>query len=139
MNKEEILAFINSNPGCYLATVEDNQPHVRGMMMYKADDKGIIFHTHKNKDLNKQLVKNPLVEVCYNSPKRDVQVRVKGKAVMKNDLEFKKQLVNDRPFLKDQMANDYDNLIVFTVTECVAQIWTFATNLASKTYIKITN
>jgi len=45
MNKTQILEFTNTNPVCRLATVEGDQPRVRGMMMYKADDEGIIFHT----------------------------------------------------------------------------------------------
>ena len=139
MKKEEILEFVKANPGCYLATVEDNQPHVRGMMMYNADEKGIVFHSAKSKDLSKQIMKNPMVEICFNSPKKDVQVRVKGKAVIKDDIEFKKEIVNTRPFLKPMVADGYDNLIVFQVVDCVAQIWTFETNLAPKTYIKISN
>lgn len=139
MTKEEILEFVKANPGCYLATVEDNQPHVRGMMMYRADGKGIVFHTAKSKDLSKQIMKNPLVEICFNSPKKDVQVRVNGKAVIKDDIEFKKEIVNARPFLKPMIADGYDNLIVFQVVDCVAQIWTFETNLVPKTYIKITD
>ena len=45
MRKEEIIKFINENLVCTLATAESNQPHLRGMMAYKADKSGIIFHT----------------------------------------------------------------------------------------------
>ena len=47
MNKSQILDFLNTNPVCHLATVEGDQPRVRGMMMYKADQDGIVFRvTH---------------------------------------------------------------------------------------------
>jgi len=48
MNKSEILGFLNANPLCHLATVEGNKPHVRGMMLYRADENGLIFHTGMN-------------------------------------------------------------------------------------------
>jgi len=50
MTKTEILEFINANPTCYLATSENNKPRVRGMRMYRADGKGIIFQTSNVKD-----------------------------------------------------------------------------------------
>jgi uncharacterized pyridoxamine 5'-phosphate oxidase family protein len=64
MTKTEILEFINANPTCYLATAENNKPRVRGMRMYRADGKGIIFQTSNVKDLCKQLNENPNVELC---------------------------------------------------------------------------
>lgn len=67
MNKEEILDFIKSNPACHLATVDGDQPRVRGMLMYRADENGILFHTGNFKDLYKNLQNNPNVELCFNS------------------------------------------------------------------------
>jgi uncharacterized pyridoxamine 5'-phosphate oxidase family protein len=32
MNREEILQFISTNPACHLATMEGNQPRVRGSL-----------------------------------------------------------------------------------------------------------
>ncbi|MCU0915360.1 MAG: pyridoxamine 5'-phosphate oxidase family protein [Planctomycetes bacterium] len=45
MTREQILEFVNANPLCHLATCEGQQPRVRGMMMYRADAAGLIFHT----------------------------------------------------------------------------------------------
>ena len=78
MNKEEILNLIRSNPVGYLATTEGDQPRVRALLMYKADENGIMFHTGTFKDLYEQIVKNPKVELCFNDFKSGVQVRVFG-------------------------------------------------------------
>ena len=43
MNKEDTLQFLNTNPVCHLATIEGNQPRVRGMLMHKADSTGITL------------------------------------------------------------------------------------------------
>jgi pyridoxamine 5'-phosphate oxidase len=138
MTKQEIFEFINANLVCNLATVEGNQPRVRGMMTYKADETGILFHTGNKKDLYQQILKNPLVELCYFNPKTNMQIRVSGKAVIIDDMKLKQEIVADRPFMKplvDQFG--FELLIVFKVIDCVAQVWTFETNLAPKEYIKI--
>ena len=79
MHKSEILALLRANPACYLATVEGDKPHVRAIQMYRINEDGIIFHTVKSKDLNKQLMKNPNVELCFFIPQEKMQIRVSGK------------------------------------------------------------
>ena len=136
MTKEEIIKFLNDNPVCYLATAENNQPHVRGMMSYRTDEGGIIFHTGNVKDLYSQIKNNPLVEVCFFNQESNVQIRVKGKAVIKDDLGLKKEIVEARPFLKPLVEKiGYDMLAVFQVTDCTAHTWTFETNLSPKEYV----
>ena len=88
MNREAILAFLNANPGCHLATVEGDQPRVRGMFMYRADEHGIIFHTGAFKSLYSQLRGNKKVEICLNSP--DTQVRIAGAVEVLYDAPLKK-------------------------------------------------
>ena len=74
MTKTEILEFFNDNPICYLATLEKNKPHVRVMRMNRADEKGIIFQTVDGKDLPKQLMETPNVEVCFYSLEKNLQI-----------------------------------------------------------------
>ena len=78
MNKTQILEFLNANPICHLATAEGDQPRVRGMMMYQADENGIIFHTGDFKELYRQLTKNSKVEICFNAPDMSKQIRICG-------------------------------------------------------------
>jgi uncharacterized pyridoxamine 5'-phosphate oxidase family protein len=138
MTKQEIIEFINANLTCNLATIEGSQPRVRGMMAYKADEHGIIFHSGKSKDLYQQILKNPLVEICFFNPKTNMQIRVSGKAVVIDDMKLKKEIVEARPFMKPWIEQfGYELLIVFQVVDCFAQIWTFETNLSPKEYIKI--
>jgi uncharacterized pyridoxamine 5'-phosphate oxidase family protein len=138
MNKTQILDFINTNPVCHLATVEGDQPRVRGMMMYKADEEGIIFHTGDFKDLYQQLIQNPKVEICFNSSDQRKQVRICGVAEFLDDLDLKKEIVSARPFMKPQIDKQgYDRLIVFRVKHLKAAIWSMATNYEATTYIEL--
>lgn len=136
MNRDEILAFLNANPGCHLATLEDNHPRVRGMFMYRADAKGIIFHTGSFKPLCAQLLKNKQVEICFNSP--DKQVRVAGVAEILEDENLKKEILTSRPWLKPLMGQKgEDALVIFRITGCRASVWTMETNLEPATYVSL--
>lgn len=100
MNKSEIFSFLNANPMFHLATTEGDKPHVRAMLLYRADEDGIVFHTGTMKDVNKQLLANPEVELCFNDYQNNMQVRVSGSVELVDDLEFKKEIVENRAFLK---------------------------------------
>jgi pyridoxamine 5'-phosphate oxidase len=84
MNREEILQFLNANPSCHLATTDGTRPRVRGMLLYKADSTGLVFHTGAFKALYKQITQNKHVELCFNS--KDAQVRVAGIVEIIDDL-----------------------------------------------------
>jgi len=136
MNREEILAFLNANPGCHLATMEGDQPRVRGMFIFRADEKGIIIHTGTFKSLYAQLLKNKQVEICFNSP--DKQVRVEGVAQVVNDKNLKNKILEARPWLKPLMGqNGEDQLVVFRIIGCKASVWTMETNLEPTTYVTL--
>ena len=138
MNKAEVFELLNSSPICYLATSENNIPHVRGMAMYRADEKGIIFHTGYMKDLYKQLNNDPNVELCFFNSDKNIQIRVSGKAIFIEDLELKKEIVENRPFLKPWVEKmGYDILAVFRVVDCIGHTWSMKTNFSPKEYINL--
>ena len=136
MTKNEIIQFLNQNPVCHLATLENGRPRVRGMFMYRADEKGLLFHTAATKSLAKQLRTGAPVEACFNSP--ELQVRVSGTAQIVDDLELKKEIVAARPFMQPWVAqHGYGLLVVFRIVQCEAATWTMAANFEPTTYRKI--
>jgi uncharacterized pyridoxamine 5'-phosphate oxidase family protein len=138
MNKAEVLAFLNDNHDCHLATVEGNKPHVRAMGMYRADENGIIIQTSRVKDLYKQLSANPNVELCFYNPKDSIQIRVSGTVELVEDMELKKEILAQRHFLKPLVDKEgYEVLAIYWLKKGRATVWTFATNLAPKTYIEL--
>ncbi len=138
MNKKEILAFLNENPVCHLATVDGNKPRVRGLLMYRADETGILFHTGNFKDLYKQLQANPQVELCFNSLKSNIQIRVSGIAEFIEDRNLKEEIVAARDFLKPWIKDrGYEMLVVFRIVNCKATVWTIEKNFAPKEYIDL--
>ena len=141
MTREDILEIIQNNPAFYLATVEGDQPHVRGMLLYKADQGGIIFHTGVFKDLYKQIEKNAKVELCFNDFKRGLQIRVKGTLTEIKDNTIKDEITAhpSRAFLRDwknsgALADFYNTFAVFCLKNGEATTWIMDENF---TYPKV--
>ena len=44
MTKQEILDAINQNPVFYLATLDGDQPRVRGMLLYKDKKASMLLY-----------------------------------------------------------------------------------------------
>jgi len=138
MTKAEVLEFVTKNPVFSLATVDGGKPRVRNMMLYKAGENGIIFTTGRDKDVNKQLQANPAVEMCFYSSDANRQVRIEGAVEMIDDLELKKQIVEDFPFLKPWVeAAGYEIMIVYGLKNGKAVTWTMETNQEPKKYIQL--
>ena len=137
MDKKEMYEFITANPMGYMATVEGNRPHVRGMETYRADEKGLIFYTNKSKDVSKQIAANPEVEACYFA--NGTQLRVSGRMEMVEDLELKKEIVEARPFLKPAVAQagNYDHMAVCRLNPVKATTWSMQNMMAGTTPVDL--
>jgi uncharacterized pyridoxamine 5'-phosphate oxidase family protein len=139
MDREQIYAFLNENSAAVVATSDNNIPHLRTIWTVKSDEHGILFHTGKMKEFYGQLIKNPNVEICFMNPDKSIQIRVCGIARQLDDISIKQELLEKRPFLREieQKTGSLDFLSVFLLEKCSAYVWTFATNMAPKVYVKI--
>lgn len=139
MEKEEIFELINSNPAFSLATIEDGEPRVRIMALYKADETGIVFHTGPFKDVYEQMIKNPNVQLCFYDAQKNIQIRVRGKVEKIDDIEFKREISNhpSRGFMQGWKEGKtekefFDMFSVFRLKNGKANVWTFQTNFDKK-------
>ena len=138
MTKKEVLEFAAENRACSLATVEGNRPHVRKILLYQADENGIIFVTGRQKALHAQLQANPAVEMCFYNADENRQVRIEGTVEMLDDLELKKQVVEDFSFLRTWIEKEgYEVLIVYRLKDAKATTWTMDNNFDPKAYIQL--
>jgi uncharacterized pyridoxamine 5'-phosphate oxidase family protein len=138
MSVSDCIKFANTNPISFLATLDGDQPHVRGMQIWFADQTGVYYSTAASKDLYKHMKTNPKVEVCFFDTKSKGldQMRITGQVEFLDDIETKEKLLEARPFLKQMgFGADNPNLIVFRVVKCRAHFWNWATNLQPKQYI----
>ncbi len=140
MNEKEMYALMNANPGFHLATVEGDQPRVRGMFLFRADENGLIFHTASTKDVYAQIMNNPKAEMCFFGD--GTQIRVTGVLEHVIDDELKEEIFNhpSRKFLQAWKANGIDHLLqIFRMKNCEAVTWTMETNFAPKEPVKLCN
>jgi pyridoxamine 5'-phosphate oxidase len=138
MTKEQVFELMKNNPVFAMATAEDNKPHVRMMMLYRADETGIIFNTGENKDVHRQLQANPEVELCFFDTNEVKHIRVTGSVEMVEDPSLKKEIGNDYQFLKKWVDSaGYDVLVVYRLKRGKATTWTMETNFKPKEYIQL--
>jgi pyridoxamine 5'-phosphate oxidase len=98
VDRKEILAFINAHPDSYFATIDGSRPRVRPIGTFRADENGLIYAFQSDKDVYKQLVRNPEVEICYCA--EGTTVRISGRVQESKDLALKKQILEKRQFYK---------------------------------------
>ena len=137
MTKKEVIEAINKNPVFYLATEENGQPHVRGMLLYKADENEIVFHTGKMRELFSQLMKNDNAELCFNAD--GVQIRISGKLELVEDNALKDEIANhpSRAFLNSwknavTINEFHEQFAVFRLRKGKITLWTMERNLEPK-------
>ena len=140
MQKEQIFEILNKNPVLFLATLDGNEPRVRGMLLYKADENGIVFHTGPHKDVFHQISKQPSVEMCFYDAAQNIQIRVRGVLEKIDDIKYKEEIANhpSRVFMQGWKKNcaaidDFYNMFsVFCLKNGKANVWTFESNFTPK-------
>ena len=138
MDFKDCIKFANETPVCYLATMDGNQPRVRALGFWFANDKGFYFQIGAMKDTYGQLQANRKVEACFWQPGEatGTMMRVAGEVEFLDDQELKKKVLEDRPFLKEfGMTFDHPGLIIFRITKGEAYFWTKKTNFEPKKFI----
>ncbi len=131
MDLKDCIKFATDNPVCYLATADGDQPRVRTVYLWYADESGFYFVVMSGKEVTKQLQQNPKVEVCFfnnaGDPPSWKQMRVAGEMEFLEDEETLEKAYQNRSFL--------DRFVGFSVKPLVrpcriatgeAQFWTLA-------------
>lgn len=127
----DVVEFIKKNPICTLATTDGDQPRVRGFFTVFFDDDRIYFTTGAPKDVYKQLVRNPKVELCYLTPGFGIMLRIAGTVEFVDDRGKKQQLIEEKSYLKGFTA-DSPEFILLRLPHGTARFWTIADNMREK-------
>jgi pyridoxamine 5'-phosphate oxidase len=134
----DCIRFANENPLCFLATAEKDQPRVRALGFWFADETGFYFQSSAIKSFCSQLKENPKTEACFYKHSNIVgsTMRVSGTVEFVNDRALKERAITDRPFLKDfGLTADSPGLIIFRIAHGQAHFWTMENNLKPKEII----
>jgi len=145
MNQQQLFEIMNQNPAFFLATCDGFEPRVRAMLLYRADENGIVFHSGPMKEVYRQIADNPNVQLCFWDPAKGVQVRVRGVLSISDDPAIKEEISNhpSRAFMRSwpvygkSKKEFFDFFSVFTLKNGIANVWTFDTNFAPKEDIEL--
>ena len=139
MNIQDCIKFSNENPICYLATIDNDQPRVRALGFWFADETGFYFQTSTIKEFTHQLKKNPKTEVCIykHEGMNGTMLRITGEVEFIDDRKLKERALEDRPFLKSfGLTVDSPSLVIFRIVHGQAHFWTMENNLKPKEIIE---
>ena len=99
---KEVKDFLKECGVYYLATSEDNNPHVRPFGTVEIFEDKLYIQTGKKKDVSKQIAKNPHVEIC--AFKDGKWLRINGSLKRDDRIEAKKHMLDNYP----ELRNMYD-------------------------------
>ena len=139
MEFADCVKFANENPVAWLATVDGDQPRVRGMGMWYADETGFYFQTATMKDMVRQLQENAKVEFAFYRPDEMVgtMLRVSGEVEFLDDVEVKKKVLADRPFLAEFcLTAEGPEQVDYRISKGEAHFWDWESNIKPKEIIK---
>ncbi len=119
----EIYEFLKQAGVYYLATVEGDQPRVRPFGTIDVFEGRLYIHTGLSKDVARQMLANPKVELCAFREGR--WIRVTAEAVHDANVEAEAHMLDAHPELKPMYKPGDGNTAVFALTNGSAVIASF--------------
>ena len=115
----KISDFLKETGIFFLATADGNQPKLRPLGAFLEVDGKIIFGVGGFKDVYKQMVKNPLVEIAACKPDGH-WLRYTGRAVFETDSKYAEQMI--KSFHLDSIYNEQtgNKLMTFHIEDAAA-------------------
>lgn len=102
----------------FIATMDGDQPRVRGFGTYSIFDDKLYIQTGKFKDVSKQLAINPKAELIAYDGKG--WLRLSGTLVNDDSLAAKKKMIEDCPRLSARYTYDDDKMQVLYFKDATA-------------------
>lgn len=121
---KQVLDFLNKAGVYYLATTDGDQPHVRPIGFVMEHNGKLAFCTSNNKDMYKQLISNPKVEICAFS--EGSTLRICGKVAFETSEETQNKALKVMPALGDMYSVGDGVFEIFYLSEGKAVCGTMA-------------
>jgi uncharacterized pyridoxamine 5'-phosphate oxidase family protein len=120
---QEVYEFLKKAGTYYLATVDGDQPRVRPFGTANIFEDKLYIQTGKVKDVSKQMMKNPKIEICaFNEGN---WIRIQANAIEDDRVEAKQSMLDANPNLQRMYSATDDNCQVLYLKDAVATIASF--------------
>ena len=120
---QEVYDFLKKCRTYYLATADGDQAHVRPFGTVDIFDGRLTIQTGRSKDVAKQMMANPKVELCAFDGDR--WLRVAASAMEDPRLEAQEHMLDAYPHLKARYQPGDGNTIIFALEQVTATFSSF--------------
>ena len=120
---KEVQRFLKECGVYYLATIDGDKPRVRPFGTAEKYDNHLYIQTGKKKEVFKQIMSNPKVELC--AYKDEKWIRVSGTLILDDRIEAKKDMLDKNPNLRSMYNENDDNTAVLYFESGKATISSF--------------
>jgi uncharacterized pyridoxamine 5'-phosphate oxidase family protein len=120
---KEVYEFLKKCGAYYLATADGDQPRVRPFGTVLIFENKLYIQTGKSKNVSKQMMKNPKIEICAFSG--DKWVRVEAIVVEDDRIEPKLKMLDAYPQLKSMYSAEDKNTQVLYLKNATATFASF--------------
>ena len=124
---EELFEFLTQYKTGFLSTVDANgYPHVRVVGLQCIKDNMLVYATAKTKPMYEQMQNCSHVELAVSKPDYSLNVRVSGEAALCDEMELKKEIIQNSPSLT-RLYGSADNpaFTLFCIKPLKARYWSF--------------
>ena len=120
---EEVYQFLKACGTYYLATMDGDQPRVRPFGTVDLYQGRLTIQTGRKKDVAKQMLANPRVELCAFDGQR--WLRVAARAVEVPEVAAQEHMLDAYPNLRAMYTPGDGNTAIFALTEAEATFSSF--------------
>ena len=120
---QEVYEYLKELHTYYLATVDGDQARVRPFGTVDIFEDKLYIQTGKVKDVYKQILANPKVEICACAG--PTWLRLAGTLVPDDRVEAKKHMLDAHPNLRNLYDENDDNTIVLYFKDATATFYSF--------------
>ena len=124
-----IHEFIDKAGIFYLATVDGKQPKLRPLGAHIDYNGQEYFTVGDFKNVYRQMVINPLVEIVAYTPDDRKWLRYTGKVIFEDNEEVKEKILEELPHLRKAYSPESGRkMMIFTLEDATARILDMAGN-----------
>ena len=120
---QKVFDFLKKCDTYYLATTDGDQPRVRPFGTIDLFEDKLYVQTGKVKDVSKQILKNPKIEICAFDGQK--WLRVQAIVVEDDRVEARQHMLDGYPELQNMYSATDDNTQVFYLKDVTATFSSF--------------
>ena len=120
---QEVYEFLKKCGTYYLWTVDGDQPCVRPFGTIDLFDGRLTIQTGKIKDVSRQMIRNPKIEICAFDGER--WLRIAATAVEDSRIEAQEHMLAAYPSLQGMYQAGDGNTQIFALTQVTATFSSF--------------